>query len=46
MESVRNFIEICANKLGWQDAKSGKSIIWEGTGLKVKLAKGLTQEKL
>jgi len=32
MESVRNFIEICANKLGWQDAKSGKSIIWEGTG--------------
>ena len=32
MESVRNFIEISANKLGWQNKESGKSIVWEGRG--------------
>ena len=33
MESVRSFIELCANKLGW-NKNSRKGIIWEGTGLK------------
>jgi len=33
MTSVRNFIELCGNKLGW--SKNGNnSIIWEGEGLK------------
>ena len=33
METVRKFIEITANKLGWYDKKLGKSIIWEGNGV-------------
>ena len=33
MESVRRFIEISADKLGWRDEKIGSSIIWEGTGV-------------
>ena len=33
MTSVRNFIELCGNKLGW--SKNGNNaIIWEGEGLK------------
>jgi len=31
METVRNFIELSANKLGWGD--KNKSIIWEGEGI-------------
>ncbi len=33
MESVRKFIEIAAQKLGWTDLKKNKSIIWEGEGI-------------
>ena len=33
METVRRFIEITADKLGWFDSELGKSIIWEGKGL-------------
>ena len=33
METVRNFIEIAAKKLGWSDHDNKKSIIWEGEGL-------------
>ncbi len=33
MESIRNFIELCANELGWYCKDSKKSIIWEGEGL-------------
>ena len=33
MESVRKFIEITANKLGWNVNQNGSSIIWEGEGL-------------
>ena len=33
METVRRFIEITANKIGWgKDSKYEKSIIWEGEG--------------
>ena len=34
MISVRKFVEICSNRLGWnkKDSKS-QGIIWEGTGL-------------
>ena len=32
METVRKFIEICAEKLGWE-GKESSSIIWEGSGL-------------
>jgi len=32
-ESVRRFIELSANELGWYSSKYQKSIIWEGTGL-------------
>ncbi len=33
MESIRNFIELCANELGWYCEDSKRSIIWEGKGL-------------
>ena len=33
METVRNFIEIAAKKLGWSDHENKKSIIWEGDGI-------------
>ncbi len=33
MESVRRFIEISAEKLGWQKYGKGPSIIWEGKGI-------------
>ena len=32
-ESVRRFIEIAANELGWKNQKKNCSIIWEGQGL-------------
>ena len=32
METVRSFIELCANKLGW-NKNSDNGILWEGTGL-------------
>ena len=32
-ETVRKFIEICADKLGWGNDKDGRSIIWEGKGI-------------
>tara|TARA_A100001388_G_scaffold265216_1_gene237198 strand:+ start:59 stop:1222 length:1164 start_codon:yes stop_codon:yes gene_type:complete len=33
METVRNFIEICAIKLKWNKGVNSKAIIWEGSGL-------------
>ena len=33
MESVRNFLEICAKELNWKDSASDKYIIWEGHGI-------------
>ena len=33
MESVRRFIELTANKLGWNKNTSGNSIIWENEGI-------------
>tara|TARA_B100000886_G_scaffold333087_2_gene286586 strand:+ start:2269 stop:3390 length:1122 start_codon:yes stop_codon:yes gene_type:complete len=32
--SVREFIEICAIKLGWSKDNNGIGIIWEGSGIK------------
>ena len=32
-ESVRKFIEIAADKLGWKNEKNKSSIIWQGKGL-------------
>ena len=32
-ESVRRFIEVSANELGWYSSKYKRSIIWEGKGL-------------
>ena len=32
-ETVRRFIELCANYLGWGKDQEGNSIIWEGSGL-------------
>ena len=31
-ETVRKFVEISANKLGWGNKNNGKGIIWEGEG--------------
>ncbi len=31
--SVRRFIELCAEELGWKDKSSNKSIIWKGNEL-------------
>ncbi len=33
METVRRFIEICAEKLSWNKGKNSPGIIWEGEGL-------------
>ena len=33
METVRRFIEICSNKLGWAKNNEENGIIWEGEGL-------------
>ena len=33
MISVREFIEVCALKLGWDTENKGKGIIWEGKGI-------------
>ena len=33
MESVREFIEIAAQKLGWRKDKNNPGILWEGKGL-------------
>ena len=33
METVRKFIEICAEKIGWGDRSSKPAIIWEGNGI-------------
>ena len=33
MHSVREFIELSAKELGWNKEESGKSIIWENSGL-------------
>ena len=33
METVRRFIEICAEKLNWKKNKNQPAIIWEGDGL-------------
>ena len=33
MESVRKFVEIAANKLGWKKDENSPSIIWEGKGV-------------
>ena len=32
-ETVRKFIEISADKLGWNKEKNGPSIVWEGKGI-------------
>ena len=34
METVRRFIEICSNKLGWSKGSDDNGIIWEGQGVK------------
>ena len=34
METVRRFIEICSNKLGWSKDSEKNGIIWEGQGVK------------
>ena len=33
MESVRKFIEICAQKIGWNKGTNKNPIIWEGSGV-------------
>ncbi len=33
METVRNFIELSAKKLGWNSKDNGKAIEWEGSGI-------------
>ena len=33
MVSVREFIEICANKLSWNNSKDESGILWEGSGV-------------
>ncbi len=33
MESVRKFIEICAEKIGWNQGSSEPPIIWQGEGI-------------
>ena len=32
-ETIRKFIEICAEKLGWQKNNEGPAIFWEGKGI-------------
>ena len=31
--TIRKFVEICAEKLGWQKNNEGPSILWEGKGI-------------
>ena len=33
-ETVRKFVEICSNKLGWNKDNNSPGIIWEGKGIK------------
>ena len=33
MVSIRRFIEICANKLSWNESKNESGILWEGDGI-------------
>ena len=33
-ETVRKFIELCGNHLGWNRDKNGQSIIWKGEGIR------------
>ena len=33
METVRGFVEICAEKLKWNKNRGGPSILWEGEGV-------------
>ena len=33
METVRRFVEICAEKIGWQKNSKGPAIIWENEGI-------------
>ena len=33
MESVRKFIELCSNSLGWNKNKNSSGIIWKGEGI-------------
>ena len=33
METVRRFIEICSNKIGWANNSNENGIIWEGQGV-------------
>tara|TARA_Y100000739_G_C20572690_1_gene448567 strand:- start:93 stop:1235 length:1143 start_codon:yes stop_codon:yes gene_type:complete len=35
-ETVRKFIELCGNHLGWNRDKNGQSIIWKGEGIREK----------
>ncbi len=35
-ETVRKFIELCGNHLGWNRDKNGQSIIWRGEGIREK----------
>jgi len=32
-ETIRRFVELCGNKLGWERNKNDQSIIWEGEGI-------------
>ena len=32
-ETIRRFVELCGNKLGWKRNKNDQSIIWEGKGI-------------
>ena len=32
-ETVRKFVELCGNKLGWERNKNHQSIIWKGEGI-------------
>ena len=32
-ETVRKFVELCGNKLGWKRNNNNQSIIWEGEGI-------------
>ncbi len=33
METVRRFVELSAEKIGWQKNKQGPAILWEGNGI-------------
>ncbi len=46
METVRKFIEICAEKLGWNKGTNSPGIIWEGKGLEEVGIRPDTKEKV